>query len=630
MNPRKVLYSCLVVCFSVLLGSSWSAPAVAGDAADLRFAAGPNWGGAGTPTLVPFQDAKAKPTVKPVRVYEPWEVLWMDVWQKTNAIYRIGAADTVKQVPACTGNLGLEVIVAQTVRAVRNRKFGDAVNWMAQFQDRSLCLHYEGARGLEAALSRYTERAFKELPADQQRIAIHGTFNLGMLAYGQISYTGRSWWKGIVGLKYYPQMVAQMNAYPILELGFWSFNFQNGTMQQFTSIKPLLDMLASLANLKPAGGTKSGGGSVQEEKGNTGDGGMQGPAVGAMGAGVVSCTVTASRSSGPRGIITCQQKAMAASGIRPSFTDRLAGPFDPGVSVRDPQCAMGLGGLPPHTPPLPKYEDQQANKEPPEEPSWLQKQWDKLWAPPPPPPPPPAGQPALKEYVDKRDYSKSTEDKTGPPSKSTDLSKELEAAKAKEAADYNNWLKEKAESPQYKMQPPGYPGGGTGGACGNASNAARYMQAVANCLGIGSGSPKIPAPGGETNPHVPARQGAPGGGDAGLMDCMSQGGSLVRTGSIDPKCAMKMCPPGAAQCGCERGGGGGSQGVPQMRQPPLKAGPDCMDPNAPCGPGTGGITPGKTPPVGPGPMPGPATRGIGTVSPLQQRGTTPVSPLQQR
>ena len=144
-------------------------------------------------------------------------------------------------------------------------------------------------------------------------------------------------------------MVAQMNAYPILELGFWSFNFQNGMMrQQFTYIKPLLDMLASLANLKPAGGTKLGGGSVQEEKGNTGDGGMQGPAVGAMGAGDVSCTIAASGRPGGRGMITCLQKA--TSGIRPSFTDRLAGPFDPGVSVRDPQCAMGAGeGDPPLT-----------------------------------------------------------------------------------------------------------------------------------------------------------------------------------------------------------------------------------------------------------------------------------------
>ena len=157
------------------------------------------------------------------------------------------------------------------------------------------------------------------------------------------------------------------------------------------------------------------------------------------------------------------------------------------------------------------------------------------------------------------------------------------------------------------------------------------MQAVANCLGISSGSPKLPTPTpGGIDPTIARFSGTePQTGGGGKMDCLMQGGSLVRTSSIDPKCAMKMCPPGAAQCGCERGGGAGSQGVPQMRPPTLKAGPDCMDPNAPCGPGAGGITPGKTPPVGPGPMPGPATRGIGTVSPLQQRGTTPVSPLQR-
>lgn len=41
MNSRKVRYSCFLVCLSVLLGSSWSAPAVAGSAADLQLAAGP-------------------------------------------------------------------------------------------------------------------------------------------------------------------------------------------------------------------------------------------------------------------------------------------------------------------------------------------------------------------------------------------------------------------------------------------------------------------------------------------------------------------------------------------------------------------------------------------------------------
>jgi len=44
MNSRKVRYSCFLVCLSVLLGSSWTAPAAAGDAADLRLAAGPPGG----------------------------------------------------------------------------------------------------------------------------------------------------------------------------------------------------------------------------------------------------------------------------------------------------------------------------------------------------------------------------------------------------------------------------------------------------------------------------------------------------------------------------------------------------------------------------------------------------------
>ena len=41
MNSYKVRSSCFLVCLSVLLGSSWTAPAAAGDAADLRLAAGP-------------------------------------------------------------------------------------------------------------------------------------------------------------------------------------------------------------------------------------------------------------------------------------------------------------------------------------------------------------------------------------------------------------------------------------------------------------------------------------------------------------------------------------------------------------------------------------------------------------
>ena len=377
MNPRKARYSWVVLCLSVLLGFSWTAPAAAGDAADLRLAAGPNWGGAGTPLPV-LPAAKAKSVVMPVVASEPWDVLWMDVWNKTNQIYLIGAADTVKQVPVCSGNLGLEVIVEQTVRAVRDRKFGDAVRYMAQFQDRSLCLNLEGARGLDFALSYYTERAIKELPADQQRIAIHGTFNLGMLAYDQISYTGRSWWQGIAGFMYYPQMVAQMNAYPAQELGFWSFNFENGLLVQSASKQALLDKLATLANPStiPSTTTKGGSGPAQSAgSGNTGGGFKAGSA--GTGAGVVGCVVAASGSSGGRGMVTCMQKAIA--GIRPSVSDVLAGPIDPGVSVRDPQCARSQAGG--------SSEDTNNKKTPPDDRGFFTKAWDclKNWDCSPPP-----------------------------------------------------------------------------------------------------------------------------------------------------------------------------------------------------------------------------------------------------
>lgn len=43
MTSRKVRYSCFVVCLSVLLGSSWSAPAAVEEPIDRRLAAGPDW-----------------------------------------------------------------------------------------------------------------------------------------------------------------------------------------------------------------------------------------------------------------------------------------------------------------------------------------------------------------------------------------------------------------------------------------------------------------------------------------------------------------------------------------------------------------------------------------------------------
>jgi hypothetical protein len=618
VQSRKVRYSCFVVCLTVLLGSSSTPPAAAGEVANLRFAVGPNWGGPGNPTPVPLPSAKTEPVVMPVKVSEPWDVLWMDVWQKTNQIYRIDVADTVRQTPGCTGNLGLEVIVEQTVRAVRDRKYGDAVKYMAQFQDRSLCLNVEGVRGLDAALSRYTERAIRELPADQQRIAIHGTFNLGMLAYDQISDTGRSCWQGIVGFMYYPQMVAQMNTYPAQELGLWSFNYQNGLLVQSTSQQALLDKLATLANPSTIASTTTNGGSGPAQSagsGNTGGGFKAGSA--GTGADLVGCLVAASGSSGGRGMFTCMQKATV--GIRPSVVDVLAGPFDPSVSVRDPQCARSEGGggsskdTGNKTTPPKKTDDRGV----------FVKFWDYLWGNPPP------------------------SQKTG------------KCAGIDGCTDID---------PKAPKPPPGNyrtaqgdPGAEitVGGGCGNPSNAARRAQAVYDCYqgggtaAAGGASPKPGGPGVIDPTIALTTEPQTSGTAAGMLACLSQGGSLVRLSVNDPRCLKAKCVQGE-QCSCE-GAVAGSQGqvvgggVGLLDPWTSPYGGNCPDP--PCGsaPGGGGtVAPPKPPPVPPPPVPAtqrtipvsppttlmPATQGttstipqpqkgaIGTVSPLQQRGTT--------
>jgi hypothetical protein len=538
----------------------------------------------------------------PVKASEPWDVLWMDVWQKSNQIYRIGVADTLKQAPGCTGNLGLEVIVEQTIRAVRDRKYGDAVRSMAQFQDRSLCLDYEGVRGMEAALSRYTERALKELPADQRRIAIHGTFNLGMLTFDQISYTGRSWWQGIAGFLYYPEMVVQLNTYPAQELGLWSYDFENGLLVQSTSKQAQLDRLATLANPSLIGGTKPGSGSSASGTGGSGSGtagsgnsgtGFKAGSAG-TGAGVVGCVVAASGTSGGRGWFTCMQKATAGIG-HPSVADALKGPIDPGVSVRDPQCARseGSGNK------LPDFDKQQAekNKTPPDDRSWLRKWWDDLWSAKPDPKPLPRKAPGTWENQ--------------------------RTAQGDPGAEVT-----------------------VGGACGNPSNAARLAQAVYDCsqgggpAAAGGASPKPGGPGG-IDPTIslttdPQKSGLA----TGMMACLNQGGSLVRLSVNDPRCLKAKCVQGE-QCSCE-GAVTGSQGkvvgggVGSINPYTSPYGGNCPDP--PCGsaPGGGGtVAPPKPPPVPPPQVtpsttPVPATRGIGTVSPLQQRGTIgSVPPLLQ-
>ncbi|MDO8597851.1 MAG: hypothetical protein Q7R45_14670, partial [Sulfuricaulis sp.] len=129
------------------------------------------------------------------------------------------------------GNLGFDVLVKNTIQAVALKKYGDATRFMGQFQDRSLCLTRQGARGLEFALAMYVHRAVTLLPPQQAQLAVMGVMNLGMQTFDQLQYTGQSWWLPMVNIDY-GRIQPLMAGYPRSELGLWMYDFRRGMMVQ--------------------------------------------------------------------------------------------------------------------------------------------------------------------------------------------------------------------------------------------------------------------------------------------------------------------------------------------------------------------------------------------------------------
>jgi hypothetical protein len=602
-----------------------------------------------------------------------WAVLWGDVWKKTNAVFRIGAGPTVMRERACQGNLGLGTLIENYVRAIQLKKYGDAVRWMAQFQDRSLCLTPEGVRGVEFALSAFVHQAITRLPPNETQTAVQGAFNLGTITFDQIQYTGRSFWLPMV--YYHNQKIRSlMSTYPRNELGFWVYDFNGGNlvrpgspdtldrlliaMQRFDNFGRgtcnLLDMSQAGFTCRDTVPTK-GGSSTSVAKGGQG-GGVAGPGSGSSQV-IAGCIVNAGRSSGGRGMLACAGKAMA--GLRPSVNDR---PTDPGASIVDKSCALRdeTGGDPAD----PEAEGKKPTK------------WERI-----------------KDAAGTA-YDAGNSDtvggvlKTGkditvsvfmavfdltPPGigelmqlagpAGADLERGgMQAIEAKQAltkfdgTDPETGIYEyfraresrvstdpTANKDQRTVSGDGEPRGG--GCSKNASNAARRAQALYDCYQgdgpatAGGGSPKP----GVIDPTIALTTEPQTSGLAtGMMDCLTQGGSLVRVSANDPRCLKAKCVQGEP-CSCDPGGGSGSQagveGGGQASAP--RAGPDCID--GPCGPGIkppgGGVPPGAPPGGGPrppissstAPMP-PPQGATGTVSPpttlvpATQR-TIPASPL---
>jgi uncharacterized membrane protein YgcG len=627
------------------------------------------------------------PAKSGVPAISTWSVLWRDIWRKTVVVYRIGAGPTVMQERACQGNLGLDTLVENYVRAIQLKKYGDAVRWMAQFQDRSLCLDPEGVRGLEFALSAFVHQAITRLPPNEAQTAVQGVFNLGTITFDQIQYTGRSYWLPMVS-HHNKKIRALMITYPRNDLGLWVYDFNGGNlvrpgstdsldklmtaMQRFDNFRPgtcnLLDMSQS-SFLCQRPGKKGGGGGVggASSSGSGQSGGMAGGPGSGSSQASTGCIVNAARSSGGRGMLACTEKAMA--GLRPSVNDR---PTDPGVSIVDKSCALRdeTGGDPavPESEELPPAEWEGIKD--PEKTTWeiisdlFMAVFDLT-------------PPVIAELkVAASPEAVANADAFLNMRLDQQRRQELEESSGDVADVWETW---KELTTAQKMDYFRNKGGRTvpedgvrgGGVCGNASNAARRAQALYDCY-QGSGPSATggvsPKPGGidptialTTEPQMSGRA-------TGMMACLSQGGSLVRLSVNDPRCLKAKCVQGE-QCSCE-GAVAGSQGqvvgggVGLLDPWTSPYGGNCPDP--PCGsaPGGGGtVTPPKPPPVGPQATPSttpvpatqrtipvsppttlmPATQGttstmpqpqkgaISTVSPLQQKGAIgTVSPLQQK
>ena len=282
---------------------------------------------------------------------QTWDALWDVTWKRAAYYYRIQAAPSTLQDPTCQGNLGFDVLVKNTIQAVALKKHGDATRFMGQFQDRSLCLTREGARGLEFALAMYVHRAVTVLPPQQAQLAVTGVMNLGMQAFDQLQYTGQSWWLPMINIDY-GRIQPLMAAYPRQELGLWIYDFDRGMLVQ-NGLQDGIDRLlwsmqrldnfghgaCNLLNMSatgfvcpdqtvPGGGSKGGAGSMMVPPGGL-------PTSG------VSCVLDSVKASGVRGQFACMSKAIAGMTVDPRTSPAdLAKQASQQPGIRDKFCAL--------------------------------------------------------------------------------------------------------------------------------------------------------------------------------------------------------------------------------------------------------------------------------------------------
>lgn len=557
-----------------------------------------------------------------------WEPHYDAAWARANTYYRIRAASTVTSDPSCQGDLALQARIKELVRAVGDKRYGDATRLLGEVQDKTMCLDLEGARGVEFALAGFVHRAANNLSGAPLDTAVHGALNAGTLVFDELQYTRRSWWLPM--MNHHANKLAPVIArFPKAELGFFAYDWSRNTlsragdpslmassMRDFSNYGDgscsMLEMAGAGFKCKGWAGAAGGGG-----KGGAGaKGGM--PSV-PGGGGSVSCIATAAQSSGARGQLGCAAKAIAGMTFDPRTatpqTLLAQGAAGGSPGIRDPRCALsedaGNGGT--------QTDPEAAKKEP--------SNWEKI------------KDTAAKAVGIAVDVVVSVFDKTPPvisdlkPLASAEGAdavrgglQMLQANAAREALLSDDGIKDyydKREGrvvtdPQANKRTVdgfrGPLGGGGGGSCGRGSNAARRAHALYDCV---TGGTPIPTNRGPNNPIVGMRdpdqvQTKP----TGALACMVNGGDMPRASFDDPKCAAARCAQGATSCPCNQPGGpggtkvvGGGSLTPRVS---ATTSPNCAEP--PCGG-----------PLPTGPLKGPVTGpGGGTRGPLGGPGVGPI------
>ena len=552
-----------------------------------------------------------------------WDILWDVTWKRAAFYYQIQAAPATLQDPTCQGNLGFDVLVKNTIQAVALKKYGDAARFMGQFQDRSLCLTRQGARGLEFALAMYVHRAVTLLPPQQAQLAVMGVMNLGMQTFDQLQYTGQSWWLPMVNIDY-ARIQPLMAGYPRGDLGLWMYDFRRGMMVQSGLLDGMDRLLWSMQRLDNFGrGTcmlldMSATGFVCPDSAGPGGGkggsaSMMAPPGGIPTSGV-SCVLDSVKASGVRGQFACMSRAIAGMTPDPRTAGAdLAKQASQQPGIRDKFCALSdeAGGTT-------GTETDKDTKT--KEPGLLDKIGDI------------AGK--VKDVV--ASVLVAVFDKTPPV---IDVAAQAASAEGADAArgvlqmlqqgsaaktyddtgDVEAYLKKRegrvTTDPQANkgrvLNDPMNPGGGCGG---KGSNAAARAKTLYQCaMGSDMTMRQPGGTGGVRNPGSPSPTPNPtialfdpdqaAGPIPGAMSCMMESGDLARNGPNDPKCLAMRCMQGEV-CPCNRGGGIGG-GQPMEIRPQLKAGPECIDGPCASAPGNSGSvsTVPKTGGGGTGPLP---------------------------